>query len=71
MTKPSTIAFTAVLVCTPALVSFASGQMSLFWLLLWYLVALVAVAAGAHGLVAVVSRYARDADERARRGGEG
>jgi uncharacterized membrane protein (DUF485 family) len=67
MTKPSTIAAISVLVCVPALISFASGQMSPVALGLWYLVALVVVAVGAHILAAVFSRYAREAAERASR----
>jgi uncharacterized membrane protein (DUF485 family) len=68
MTKPSTIAAVAVLVCTPALISFASGQMSPFELGLWYLVALLAVAVGAHILAALLSRYAQQAADRLARG---
>ena len=57
MTKPSTIATLAVIVCTPALVSFASGAMTATSLGLWYLGALVLVGAGAHLLQRLVSHY--------------
>lgn len=68
MTKPSTIAALSVLVCTPALVSFASGNMSATSLGLWYLGALVLVAVGAHLLQWLASRYA---NEEAKDGGDG
>lgn len=68
MTKPSTVAALAVLVCTPALVSFASGSMSATSLAIWYLVALALVGAGAHLLGRLVSRYS---DEQAKGTDEG
>ena len=71
MTKPSTIAAASVLVCVPALVSFASGQMAPVTLALWYLATLAVVAVGAHVLEAIVGRYARDAAERRARPGPG
>lgn len=66
VTKPSTIAALAVLVCTPALVSFASGGMPAMSLGLWYLGALVLVGAGAHLLQRVVSHYSEQAKQDAR-----
>jgi len=63
MTKPSTIAAVAVLVCTPALVSFASGGISIVSLELWYLAALVLVAGGAYLLQWLVGSYGRSKDE--------
>ena len=66
MTKPSTIAALAVIVCTPALVSFASGGMAAMSLGLWYLGALVLVGVGAHLLQRVVSHYSEQARQDAR-----
>jgi len=66
MTRPSTIAALAVIVCAPGLVAFADGQMTGFDLALWYLAALVVSATGLHLVSALVSRYAGDVIERER-----
>jgi hypothetical protein len=57
MTKPTTVAALAVIVCTPALVSFATGNIPALDLALWYLVALVVVGVGMHVLWRLTSRY--------------
>jgi len=64
MTRPSTIAALAVIVCAPGLVAFAENQMSGFDLALWYLAALIVSGAGLHLVSALVSRYAGDVVER-------
>lgn len=64
MTRPSTIAALAVIVCAPGLVAFAESRMSGFDLALWYLAALVVSATGLHLVSALVSRYASDVIER-------
>lgn len=68
MTRPSTIAAIAVLACVPALLAFASGEMSLAGLLARYLVALVVVSVGSHVLMHLWNAYASGDN---RRGGEG
>ena len=71
MTKPTTVAALAIVVCIPALISFASGNMPAFDLGLWYLAALVVIGAGAHVLQRLVSRYSEMADRAAKTEGEG
>lgn len=66
MTKPTTVAALAVVVCVPALVSFASGNLSALSLALWYLGAIVLVGTGAHMVSRVVTRYSEMADKAAR-----
>lgn len=60
MLRPSTVATLAVLVCLPALVVFASGNLSVEGLLIWYLVALVGVSVGAFVLGRIWSVYGTD-----------
>jgi hypothetical protein len=60
MTKPSTVAAISVLVCTPALISFASGTTTAMSLGIWYLASLLGVAAGAHLLQRLVTSYTRE-----------
>ena len=60
MLRPSTVAALAVLVCLPALVVFASGNLSVEGLLIWYLVALVGVSVGAFVLGRIWSVYGTD-----------
>lgn len=57
MTKPTTVAALAVIVCTPALVSFASGNLPALDLALWYLGALAVTGAGMHVLQWLITRY--------------
>ena len=57
MTKPTTVAALAVVICTPALISFAAGNLSPFSLALWYLGALILVGTGANVISRVISHY--------------
>lgn len=66
MTRPSTVAALAAIVCAPALVAFAQGQMPGFSLALWYLAALVVLGTGLHLLSGLLSRYAGEVTERER-----
>lgn len=68
MTKPSTIAAIAVLVCIPALVSFASGGMAVTALGFWYLGTLILVAMGAHVLQWLFTTYSQQDDDEQGRG---
>lgn len=61
----------AVVVCTPALILFASGNMTAFELGLWYLYALAVVGVGVHVLQRLVSRYSAIADKDIEAEGEG
>ena len=64
MTRASTVAALAALVCAPALVVFAGGGMTAFGLAVWYLVALVGLGTGLHLLSRLLSHYARDVIDR-------
>lgn len=64
MTKPSTVAALAAVVCLPALVAFAEGNMPGFELAVWYLIALVVLGVGLNLLSGLLSRYASDTQRR-------
>lgn len=73
MTRASTIAALAALVCTPALAVFAEGRMTGFALALWYLAALTVLAVGLHLVSALWSHYdaeAAEPEQAARRSGD-
>lgn len=63
MTRPSTIAALAAIVCAPALAVFAEGRMTGFALAVWYLAALVVLAVGLHLVMVLWSHYDAEATE--------
>lgn len=63
MTRPSTVAALAVLVCLPALLSFASGNLSVLALGVRYLGAVVVVAVAAHVLERLLGLYSKQPEE--------